>query len=58
VDYTERLRCLAINGAQIADHLRVSIPVARARMHAAYTALGTSSRRGAVTAAQERGLLP
>jgi LuxR family transcriptional regulator, maltose regulon positive regulatory protein len=46
------------SAAQIADHLRVSIPVARARMHAAYTALGTSSRRGAVLAAQERGLLP
>jgi hypothetical protein len=43
--------------AQIADHSGVSIPVARARMHAAYTALGTSSRRSAVLAAQERGML-
>jgi ATP/maltotriose-dependent transcriptional regulator MalT len=43
--------------AQIADHLQVSVPVARGRVHAAYTALGASSRRGAVLAAQERGLL-
>jgi LuxR family transcriptional regulator, maltose regulon positive regulatory protein len=43
--------------AQIADHLQVSVPVARGRVHAAYIALGASSRRGAVLAAQERGLL-
>jgi LuxR family maltose regulon positive regulatory protein len=42
--------------AQIADELRVPVPVARRRMHAAYSALGTSSRRGAVLAARERGL--
>jgi ATP/maltotriose-dependent transcriptional regulator MalT len=43
--------------AQIADHLQVPVPVARNRVHATYAALGASSRRGAVLAAQERGLL-
>jgi len=42
---------------QIADGLCVPVPVARGRMHTAYAALGASSRRSAVLAAQERGLL-
>jgi LuxR family maltose regulon positive regulatory protein len=42
---------------QIADRLCVPVPVARGRMHATYAALGASSRRSAVLAAQERGFL-
>ena len=42
---------------QIAGELEIPVMEARARMRMVYLKLGASSRRGAVTAAHERGLL-
>ena len=42
---------------QIADELEIPIAEAQARLRMIYRKLGVSSRRNAVTAAFERGLL-
>jgi hypothetical protein len=41
--------------AQIADHLQIPVPVARARVHTAYAALERAA--ASVLATHERGLL-